>query len=47
MFVGNVYSSKLANPDGVPVLYVAEMRFKINDNTMSLKHKNCLLISCI
>jgi len=45
--VENVYSSKRANLDGVPVLCVAGMFLKINDNTMSLKQKNCLFISWI
>ena len=33
MCVENVYSSKLANLDGVSVLCVAGMGLKINDNT--------------
>ena len=44
MYVENVYSSKLANLDGVPVLCVAGICLKINDNKMPLKHKNCLLL---
>ena len=34
MCVENLYSSKLANLDGVPVLCVAGMRLKIEDNTV-------------
>lgn len=42
MCVEKVYSSKPANLDGVPVLCVAGIRLKINENTI---HKTQVLFT--